>query len=112
MISKDNKRSVKILVGLALILILTIIFIGILNKTEKVTYATENTNNISELKVSKANEIDLDNIIKKNSIKTIYKEKISVKKVELEYITKYRANNEEMVLRLLQLNFYMMKMES
>ena len=94
MISKDNKRSVKILVGLALILILTIIFIGILNKTEKVTYATENTNNISELKVSKANEIDLDNIIKKNSIKTIYKEKISVKKVELEYITKYRANNE------------------
>lgn len=94
MISKDNKRSVKILVGLALILSLAIIFIGILNKTEKVTYATENTNNISELKVSKANEIDLDNIIKKNSIKTIYKEKISVKKVELEYITKYRANNE------------------
>lgn len=94
MISKDNKKSVKILIGLAVIVFLTIIFMGVLNRTEKVTYATEDINNISELKVSKANEIDLDTIIKKNSVNTIYSEKISVKQVELEYLTKYRANDE------------------
>lgn len=92
--SKDNKKNVKILIGLTVIVFLTIIFIGILNRTEKVTYATEDINNMSELKVSNAVEVDLDTIIKANSVNTGYKEKILVKKVELEYITKYRANNE------------------
>jgi len=88
-----------VLIGLIAMLLITLIIIG-LEKGEKVTYAFEETTQQIAIEktenksaISNANIIDLDKIIKKNSVSSGYKEEITVEEEELEYITKYRNNS-------------------
>ena len=70
-------------------------FLIILQKNEKVIYAyEENTEKRNEIVIiSNAEKINLDEIIKKNTKQIEYREEIVVHQEELEYITKYRNND-------------------
>ena len=91
--AKEKRINMSYIITFLFFIILIILFIMV-NKTEKVSYASieEKVKSNIEIKVSQAKNVDLDEIIKKN---TGYKEKneeISVRYEELEYITKYRYN--------------------
>lgn len=100
--SKDKvKRHMKltlknIIIILALILIilyLLIFYNHYLGENE--VYAKEQSkqiNNQENIKISKAEQINLDEIIEKNA-NTNQKEEYIVEEVDLEYITKYQNNN-------------------
>lgn len=91
MISKE-KTSKKITIIIILLLI-CIVFICVLNKSEKNTYAKEFETE-KNVQISTARKVDLDEIIKKNSNKIEYREEITVQEEELEYITKYQNSDE------------------
>lgn len=91
--SKDNKKIYFVVV--AICIIATIIFV--LQRISKNTYAYEvDENQIfeepKETLISEAKNIDLDEIINKNSKSSGFREEIIVHNEELEYITKYRNN--------------------
>ncbi len=96
MSSKEKK-----LLLILCIITLVLIFICILNKLEKTSYAYEDNiekqNQEQEEKqyinISMAEQVDLDKIIQKNSKASGYREEITVEEVELEYITKYINNS-------------------
>lgn len=116
--AKEKKTFKTILVLFTLIAI--VLVLTYIQKAEKVTYAYENEEvstaskeNINqrnteivnevmisndesqnaELKISNAEKIDLDEIIEKNIQTNGYREEIIVHEEELEYITKYRNND-------------------
>ena len=96
-----EKQIKKYIIGIILLVFLGAFLIN-LEKHEKYTYASNGQeNNIDSstiskdsIKISNAKEIDLDEIIQKNSNFEGYKEEITVEEEELEYITKYRNNDE------------------
>ncbi len=57
------------------------------------TYGKEETKGDGNIKISKAEPVDIDKIMKENSGES-QKEEIEKKEVELEYITKYKTNNK------------------
>ena len=94
---KNIIKSVLVIFALITIIVGAIVYI---QKAEKVTYAyEENANEESTetenktLKISNAEKIDLDEIIEKNTQSSNFREEISVREEELEYITKYRNND-------------------
>ena len=80
-----------------IIVILIAIVIGLilLQKNEKVIYAYEDNEEkeSEEVIISNAENINLDEIIQKNTKQNEYREEITVHQEELEYITKYRNND-------------------
>jgi len=90
----NEKRVLKYTITLLLLsAILVILFF--LQKKEKITYAYEMIDdyNNNNLVISNAEKINLEEIIEKNSKNSGYREEIIVHQEELEYITKYRNNN-------------------
>ena len=95
MSSKEKKFILFLIVLLAIVLV-----IAALEKGEKTTYAFEENVQKSNIygtqdngvQISSAEAPNLDEIIRKNSGQVGYKEEVSVKEEELEYITKYRNN--------------------
>ena len=96
-----EKQIKKYIIGIIILLSLAAFLINI-EKNEKFTYASNgqeisiNTTSIDNesIKISNAKKIDLDEIIQKNSNSAHYKEEIIVEEEELEYITKYRNNDD------------------
>ena len=78
-----------------LILGIMLILLIFIQKKEKITYAYEMIDNYNNnnLVISNAEKINLEEIIEKNSKKSGYREEIIVHQEELEYITKYRNND-------------------
>lgn len=86
--------------GTVVVILIIIIWTSILvfwyfYSNKPISYATngEITNDNINTKISKAKAIELDNIIKENTHISA-REEIIKEEVELEYITKYRNNNE------------------
>lgn len=94
MSTKEKKKISKIILTIAIIM-LCVIVIYTKYISNKVTFAT---NEIKEqakmLKISNANTINLDSIVAKNTKEQNNKQEIYERQEELEYITKYRNNNE------------------
>lgn len=92
--SKDNLIKAKIILLLSIIILIFIVlyFKLVLNKQ---IYATNDTiNNKKQLvKISEADLIDIEKTIENNN-QNINKEEIYEKQEELEYITKYKYNND------------------
>ena len=99
MVSKEKK-----IIGIFILICLVIIGLILLQKQEKITYAYDwksketaslpSLSTIENVSISTAKKIDVDEIIQKNSASLGYREEISVQEEELEYITKYRNNDE------------------
>ena len=89
-----EKRAIKYII-ISAILVTTLFFLIIIQKSEKVIYAQEVSFNEpqKEIEISQAKKIDLDDIIQRNIKESKYREEIVVHKEELEYITKYRNND-------------------
>ena len=92
---KRKEKNIIIYVIEIVILIALLVILILLQKTEKVTYAYEDKINQSSknIEISSAENVDLDEIISKNTKKSGYREEIEVHQEELEYITKYRNND-------------------
>lgn len=94
MSAKEKKKFSKIILAIIVISLL-IILIYIKYISSKETYATDELSEESEtLEISNMSSPDLDEIIKKNTKQVANTEEIYEKEEELEYITKYRNNNE------------------
>lgn len=80
---------------LFLALTLLLMFLVSIQKREKITYAYETGADYynNNLVISSATTIDLDEIIQENTKNSGYREEITVRQEELEYITKYRNND-------------------
>ena len=93
---KAKEKSIfKYLICLLLLGAVVVILV-LLQRNEKITYAyetVENNTDNNNLIISNAEIIDLDEIINKNSRNNGYREEITVRQEELEYITKYRNND-------------------
>ena len=89
-----EKRAIKYII-ISAILVTTLFFLIIIQKSEKVIYAQEVSFNEpqKEIEISNAKKIDLDDIIQRNIKESKYREEIVVHQEELEYITKYRNND-------------------
>ena len=88
---EKNKGTLVIFIIIALwtsILVLWYIY-----SNKPISYATNGETTKEDIKISKAKAIELENIIKENT-HISSKEEIIKEEVELEYITKYRNNNE------------------
>ena len=93
--SKEKCKKMNIAIILISISILILIYIYISNKFEKKTYAFEANKYVNlSYQTSEAQPVDLDEIIQKNAENVGYREEIVVEEEELEYITKYRNNND------------------
>ena len=95
--SSKEKKSIKIIIISLIILLISLVLIYILKKNEKITYAYEENNVPKTVKISNAEKVDLDKIMKKNSTQSGYVEKIIVEERELEYITKY-VNSDDIYI--------------
>ena len=87
------KRIIIFFVGIIVFLYLIILYNYFLNKSEvfaKETGAEVNQN----VKISNANEINLDEVINENNKENGFKEEFITEEVDLEYITKYETNSE------------------
>lgn len=94
MSAKEKQKVIKILV-IAISITLLIIAIYIKFISNKEIYATnEKTTKANKIQISNAPNINLEEIIQKNTKQLNNKEEIYEKQEELEYITKYRNNNE------------------
>ena len=89
-----NKHKVSLIILVVLFFVISIILIYFIKKSEKKVYAYEITSQNKNVKISDASKVNLDEIIIKNSTASKYREEISIEEIELEYITKYRNNNE------------------
>ena len=89
-----EKRTIKYII-ISAILVTTLFFLIIIQKSEKVIYAHDFllTEQQKEIEISKATKVDIDDIIRKNIKQNKYREEIVVHQEELEYITKYRNND-------------------
>ncbi len=97
-----EKNIIKSVLGVSA-LIATAVVLFYIQKAEKITYAYEENSNLASLtaaettneplQISNAQKINLDEIIEKNTQSSGYREEISVREEELEYITKYRNND-------------------
>ena len=83
------KNIVIFLAFIVILLFMVILYDRYFGKNK--VYASETLSNTEEIKISKAKEIDLDNLITEN-IKQGQKQEYTVQEVALEYITKYRNN--------------------
>ena len=97
--AKEKNKSKKIALAIILLILLFIIYLYFTCKYEKKIYAyndgeIRNIENSQVLEISNANQVYLDEIINKNTEKVGYREEILVEEIELEYITKYRNNDE------------------
>ena len=98
----NSKEKIKIILIICSIVLVAITLICVIAKTEKTVYAVTtdeseeflSSTNIQNVQISNAKEINLDDIIQKNTSENAYREEITVEQTELEYITKYRNNNE------------------
>lgn len=93
--SKDKKIMQKriICVIVAIIILLSIIAIYNLIFIENDSYALEANSSYKNVKISEAKKIDIDEIIKNNTNKS-KKEEVETKEEVLEYMTRYRTNEE------------------
>ncbi len=94
MSAKEKQKISKILV---IIIAITLLIIAIYIKfiSNKEIYATNETRmKANNIQISKAPSINLEEIIQKNTKQLNSKEEIYEKQEELEYITKYRNNND------------------
>lgn len=97
---EKKKKNVRIPITIKniiylLILILFIVYSFIFYNLyfSKEVYATEEKDNTEEIKISNAEEVNLDEIISQNT-NDGQREEYEVKEEVLEYITKYRTNND------------------
>lgn len=92
---KRKEKNIIIYVIEIVILMALLVILILLQKTEKVTYAYEDKINQSgkNIEISSAENVNLDEIISKNTKESGYREEIEVHQEELEYITKYRNND-------------------
>ena len=88
--SKDNRKYTAILMSI-IIIWTSILIICRFSSNKLISYATSNNN--EQIQISNAQSIDLETIINENT-KANIREEIVKEYVELEYITKYRDNNE------------------
>ena len=92
-----NKLSLKKIIiffsGIIILLYLIILYNYIFNKNE--VLAKETVSEVNQnVKISNANEINLDEVINKNSKENGFKEEFITEEIDLEYITKYQSNAE------------------
>ena len=92
-----NKLSLKKIIiffsGIIILLYLIILYNYIFNKNEVLAKETGVEVN-SNVKISNANEINLDEVINENNKENGFKEEFITEEVDLEYITKYQSNAE------------------
>lgn len=103
MSAKEKQKISKILV---VIIAITLLIIAIYLKfiSNKEIYATsETTSKVNNIQISNAPNINLEEIIQKNTKQLNNKEEIYEKQEELEYITKYR-NNSDLYVRNTQVS--------
>ena len=96
--ANEKNKSIKMLLIIIPLIFFFFAYLYLSSKYEKKTYAYDNGDfesikNSQYIEISDANEINLDEIINKNTENVGYREEIRVEEVELEYITKYRNNN-------------------
>lgn len=90
--SKEKMNRIAAILAI-LMLIMILIYIKFISNEE--TYATvQKKVNSENIKISKSNLVNLEDIIKKNTQNRTGKEEIYEKQEELEYITKYRNNGD------------------
>ena len=87
--SKDNKKHIAILISI-IIIWTSVLAIYYFIENKPISYAVSNNENIQ---ISNAQSIDLEKIIGENT-KVNTNQEIVKEIVELEYITKYRNNDE------------------
>ena len=92
-----NKLSLKKIIiffsGIIILLYLIILYNYIFNKNEVLAKET-GVEVHSNVKISNANEINLDEVINENNKENGFKEEFITEEVDLEYITKYQSNAE------------------
>lgn len=94
MSTKEKKKISKIIITIAIIM-LCVIVIYTKYISNKVIYATnEEKEQSKNIKISNATTVDIDSIMAKNTKQQNTKQEIYERQEELEYITKYRNNNE------------------
>ena len=87
------KRIIIFFVGIIVFLYLIILYNYFLNKSE--VFAKETVSEVNQnVKISNANEINLDEVINENNKENGFKEEFITEEVDLEYITKYQSNAE------------------
>lgn len=86
------KTKEKIYILFLLIIFTISIFIYIIFNKNK-SYAKENNSSIVNVKISNAKQVDIYEIIKKNTVEK-QEETIETREDPLEFITKYKTNNE------------------
>ena len=89
MITKDNKKIY--IICITIIILSSAIIYNHLTKNN--TYAVQKNNEINDVKISNAEEIDIYKIIGKNNEK-IQEEEIENKEEVLEFMTRYKVNEE------------------
>ena len=96
MSAKEKKKLSKIVLLIAIFtLLIIVVYIKYISNKESYAANDEQKEDISnDIKISNAKEINLEEIIQKNNKKSNETEEIYEKEEELEYITKYRNNNE------------------
>lgn len=94
-----SKEKKKILLGILLISILIIICIIYTIYINQISYASNDKLEIKEVKISEAEKVNIEQIIKENQ-KT-EKEQIITEEIELEYITQY-VNNKNLPQGMMQ----------
>ena len=91
--SKEKSFLYAIFLAIFLLIILFIIYIKYIPKQN--SYASNYEEEVyNEIKISSANFIDLSKIIAENTKQLLNKEEIYERQEELEYITKYRNNDQ------------------
>ena len=87
------KRIIIFFVGIIVFLYLIILYNYFLNKSE--VFAKETGVEVSSnVKISNANEINLEEVINENNKEERFKEEFITEEIDLEYITKYQSNPE------------------
>lgn len=96
---KDNKKIYIICV--AIIILASVLIYNFFIKKD--TFAVQTNNEVEDIEISNADEIDVYKIIEKNNVKT-QGEEIETKEETLEFMTRYRVNEElpKETLRVIQ----------
>ena len=91
-----DKRKISLVILILCIALLSIIVLYFKFISSKEIYASniQNNNEKEKVKVSTATIVNIEDIIKNNASQISCKEEIYEKQEELEYITKYKNNNE------------------
>lgn len=98
--SKDKKRkyirvtfkNLIVFASIVLAIIYGMIFYSYYFSKSEV-YASDSIENNTQVKISNASKIDIDSVIKNNTVQE-QKEEVIIEEQELEYITKYQNNSE------------------